>query len=273
MHFVDNRLPSEDTCCKQFQHSWETGNISPVGHNLLALKILLLAELKFLSILIAKKRAKILRAEFMKFSLVPKAAICVALMAGLSLPAGAEGLRLSGSSSKSRADQFARQTRLMDSRLASQYQQSARLQPGAGNRSSVQMDLAAPASIPAYRGKRSDFIPHARAAAQRHGIPEDLFLRLVQQESGWNPRARSHKGAMGLAQLMPDTARNLGVNPNDPVQNLNGGARYLRMMYNQFGSWRLALAAYNAGPGAVQKYGGVPPYRETRNYVLVIAGG
>lgn len=207
----------------------------------------------------------------MKFTRVSTSVIGFVLMAGLAMPAGAEGLRLSGSSSKSRADQFARQTRLMDSRLATQYQQSARLQPGAGNRSSVELNLVSP-SIPAYRGKRSDFIPHARAAAQRYGIPEDLFLRLVQQESGWNPGARSHKGAMGLAQLMPDTARNLGVNPRDPVQNLNGGARYLRMMYNQFGSWRLALAAYNAGPGAVQKYGGIPPYRETRNYVLVIAG-
>nr|WP_241232793.1 lytic transglycosylase domain-containing protein [Paracoccus haematequi] len=193
------------------------------------------------------------------------------LVAGLALPAGAEGLRLSGSSSKSRAEQFARQTRLMDSRLAGQYQQSARLQPRGGASSSVEIELSA--NIPAYRGKRSDFIPHARAAARRYGIPEDLFLRLVQQESGWNPSARSHKGATGLAQLMPGTAAKLGVNPHDPVQNLHGGARYLRMMYNQFGNWRLALAAYNAGPGAVQKYNGIPPYRETRNYVRIIAGG
>ena len=200
-----------------------------------------------------------------------KAGLCAILIAGLALPAGAEGLRLSGSSSKSRAEQFARQTRLMDSRLAAQYQQSARLQPR-GLRGSSSPEIQSAASIPAYRGKRSDFIPHARAAARQHGIPEDLFLRLVQQESGWNPRARSHKGATGLAQLMPGTAAKLGVNPNDPVQNLNGGARYLRMMYNQFGNWRLALAAYNAGPGAVQKYNGIPPYRETRNYVRIIAG-
>lgn len=207
----------------------------------------------------------------MKITPVMKAVISAALLAGIAMPAAAEGLRLSGSSSKSRADQFARQTRLMDSRLASQYQQSARLQPGAGNSSVVELDLSP--NIPAYRGKRSEFMPHARAAARRYGIPEDLFLRLVQQESGWNPAARSHKGATGLAQLMPGTASRLGVNPHDPVQNLNGGARYLRMMYNQFGNWRLALAAYNAGPAAVSKYGGIPPYRETRNYVRIIAGG
>ncbi|TBN43964.1 lytic transglycosylase domain-containing protein [Paracoccus subflavus] len=197
--------------------------------------------------------------------------LCAILIAGIALPAGAEGLRLSGSSSKSRAEQFARQTRLMDSRLATQYQQSARLRPkGLRGSSSTEIELSA--NIPAYRGRRSDFIPLARQAARQHGIPEDLFLRLVQQESGWNPRARSHKGATGLAQLMPGTAAKLGVNPHDPAQNLQGGARYLRMMYNQFGNWRLALAAYNAGPGAVQKYGGIPPYRETRNYVRVIAG-
>ncbi len=199
-----------------------------------------------------------------------KAGLCAMLIAGIAVPAAADGLRLSGSSSKSRAEQFARQTRLMDSRLAGQYQQSARLQPRGGASSSVEIELSA--NIPAYRGKRSDFIPHARAAARRYGIPEDLFLRLVQQESGWNPGARSHKGATGLAQLMPGTAAKLGVDPHDPVQNLHGGARYLRMMYNQFGNWRLALAAYNAGPGAVQKYNGIPPYRETRNYVRIIAG-
>lgn len=202
-----------------------------------------------------------------------KAGLCAMVIAGLALPAAAEGLRLSGSSSKSRAEQFARQTRLMDSRLAGQYQQSARLRPNARSGGDNSVDIQLSANIPAYRGKRSDFIPHAREAARRYGIPEDLFLRLVQQESGWNPRARSHKGATGLAQLMPGTAAKLGVNPHDPVQNLHGGARYLRMMYNQFGNWRLALAAYNAGPGAVQKYKGIPPYRETRNYVQIIAGG
>lgn len=121
----------------------------------------------------------------------------------------------------------------------------------------------------AYRG---EFLELARAAARRHNVPEDLFLRLVQQESNWNPSARSHKGAIGLAQLMPATARGLGVNPHDPRQNLEGGARYLRAQYDTFRSWRLALAAYNAGPQAVQKHNGVPPFRETRDYVRKIWG-
>lgn len=107
----------------------------------------------------------------------------------------------------------------------------------------------------------------AVAAAKRHGIPPALFLRLVHQESRWRVRAVSPKGAIGLAQLMPATARMLGVNPWDPVQNLEGGARYLAAQYRRFRSWRLALAAYNAGPEAVARHGGVPPYRETRAYI------
>lgn len=205
-----------------------------------------------------------------------RGAVCGAtLIAGASLAAGdaaAQGLNLAGASSKSRQSQFERQTRLLDNRLATQYQQSARLRPDAGRVSATATTVALEAPIPRYSGRRSAYLPHARAAARKHGIPEDLFLRLVQQESGWNPNARSHKGAQGLAQLMPGTAAKLGVNPSDPIQNLEGGARYLRMMYNTFGSWRLALAAYNAGPGAVSKYKGVPPYRETKNYVRVIHG-
>lgn len=83
-------------------------------------------------------------------------------------------------------------------------------------------------------------------------------------------RAVSPKGAIGLAQLMPSTARMLGVDPWDPVQNIEGGARYLAAQYRRFGSWRLALAAYNAGPEAVTRHGGVPPYRETRTYIAQI---
>ena len=128
-------------------------------------------------------------------------------------------------------------------------------------------------SVPKFRGSyRGTYLETAKAIARQHGVPEDLFLRLVQQESGWNPGAVSPKGATGLAQLMPDTARLLRVDINDPKENLEGGARYLAMMYRQFGDWRLALAAYNAGPKAVEKHGGVPPYAETRNYVKVILG-
>jgi len=90
---------------------------------------------------------------------------------------------------------------------------------------------------------------------------------LIQQESGWNPKALSHKGAIGLTQLMPETARYLGVDPHDVRQNLDGGARYLSQQYKRFRNWRLALAAYNAGPEAVAKYNDVPPYKETQNYV------
>mgnify|MGYP000650337294 CR=1 FL=1 len=127
--------------------------------------------------------------------------------------------------------------------------------------------------MPLWSGSyRGEFLDDARAAAAEYGVPEDLFLRLVQRESGWNPGAVSHKGARGLAQLMPDTANLLGVDIHDPVDNLRGGARYLRMMYDKFGSWRLALAAYNAGPLAVEANDGVPPYRETQDYVAAILG-
>jgi hypothetical protein len=111
-------------------------------------------------------------------------------------------------------------------------------------------------------------------AANRNGIDPNLYLRLVQQESGFNPNALSPKGAMGLAQLMPPTAGELGVDPRDPLQNLDGGARYLRQQLDAFnGDTRLALAAYNAGAGNVRKHGGVPPFKETQNYVRAILGG
>lgn len=169
-------------------------------------------------------------------------------------------------STKSRASTFERNLSVLDRRAARQYSGSVRLQPPRA---------IVPGSPDArYAGAyRGPYLDLARAAARRHRIPEDLFARLIQQESAWNPKARSHKGAIGLAQLMPATARTLGVNPMDPVQNLDGGARYLRQMFDRFGRWPLALAAYNAGPGAVQKHGGIPPYRETQNYVKVIWGG
>ena len=121
--------------------------------------------------------------------------------------------------------------------------------------------------------KRPDILREiARSAALRHGIPVDLFFGLIDQESRWNLTAVSRKGAYGLTQLMPATARMLGVDRRDPAQNLEGGARYLAQQYARFGSWPLALAAYNAGPAAVERHGGIPPYRETRGYVSAILG-
>jgi len=170
-------------------------------------------------------------------------------------------------STMSRSSLFQNQLSVLDGRATEQYSNSNRLQPPR-----VEVPAAA-VNAPAFNGRyRGPYLAVARDAARRHGIPEDLFLRLVQQESGWNVGARSHKGAIGLAQLMPGTAAYLGVDPNDPSQNLEGGARYLREQFNTFGDWRLALAAYNAGPRAVQRYGGIPPYRETQNYVRAILG-
>lgn len=94
-----------------------------------------------------------------------------------------------------------------------------------------------------------------------------LFRANVEIESAYNTRARSHVGAIGLGQLMPATAAKLGVDPHDWQQNLDGSARYLLMMMTRFGDARLALAAYNAGPEAVERHGGIPPYRETQNHV------
>jgi hypothetical protein len=118
-----------------------------------------------------------------------------------------------------------------------------------------------------------DIRDYAIEQAQRYGIPTDIFLRMIGAESSWNQGAMSPKGATGLGQLMPGTAAELGVDPTDPYQNIEGSARYLAQQYGDFGTWPLALAAYNAGPGAVRKYGGIPPFAETQAYVPKILGG
>ncbi len=104
-------------------------------------------------------------------------------------------------------------------------------------------------------------------ATQRYGLPAGLLKAVARAESGLDPAARSHAGAMGLMQLMPGTARELGVDPTVPSQAVDGAARLLRSHLDKFGSVPLALAAYNAGPGAVRRYAGIPPYGETQAYV------
>ncbi len=108
-----------------------------------------------------------------------------------------------------------------------------------------------------------------KESSEKYNLPSSLVLGVIKQESGFKPRAESQCGAQGLMQLMPDTARDLGIkNSFDVEGNIDGGCKYLRQMLDQFnGDPKLALAAYNAGPGSVQKYGGIPPFEETQNYV------
>jgi hypothetical protein len=107
-----------------------------------------------------------------------------------------------------------------------------------------------------------------KRVSRRHGVPPALVKAVIHAESAFNPRAVSPKGAMGLMQLMPATAQLMGVaEPFQASQNVQGGTRYLRSLHDRYGSWTHTLAAYNAGPSAVDHYRGVPPYAETRQYV------
>ncbi len=179
---------------------------------------------------------------------------CAALIAGLAgvlaMPAQADSLfGNSGISNRHKS--------LLEGRLADQYDQP---EP-----EDEQLDVLQIVNI-----RPGPYKDMAREAAERHGVPVNMFYRLVWQESGWNANAVSSKGAIGLGQLMPQTAARLGVDPHDAGENLEGAARYLSQQYRRFGSWRLALAAYNAGPEAVEKYDGIPPFQETENYVRSI---
>ena len=117
--------------------------------------------------------------------------------------------------------------------------------------------------------KKHAYVAIIEMAAKTHNVPAALIAAVIKAESGFNPKAMSNKGAIGLMQITLSTSRYLKVsNPFDPVQNILGGAKYLRELLDRFhGNMTLAVAAYNAGPGAVSKHGGIPPYSQTRKYV------
>jgi soluble lytic murein transglycosylase-like protein len=128
--------------------------------------------------------------------------------------------------------------------------------------------LPAPPASPAAKPAAATPQELVQRAAEKYGLPPALLHSVAKAESGYQVAALSPKGAIGLMQLMPATAAELNADPNDPEQNADAGARYLRELLIRYdGSAHRALAAYNAGPGAVERYNGVPPYRETREYI------
>jgi peptidoglycan DL-endopeptidase CwlO len=130
-----------------------------------------------------------------------------------------------------------------------------------------------PTPTPPPQAGAIPYVEVINQSANQFGVPQDILYRVLQKESSWNPniisgQTASPAGALGIAQFMPDTARGMGgFNPLDPNQAIPKAAEYLSNLFQQFGNWESALAAYNAGPGNVNKYGGIPPFPETQRYV------
>ncbi|MFQ3610104.1 MAG: lytic transglycosylase domain-containing protein [Fimbriimonadales bacterium] len=165
------------------------------------------------------------------------------------------------------------QRRVEEIRGTTQPQQPLTFQNALDNATVLPVGFPVGSAPPPNLQIQRDWEPLVGPIAQRYGLDPGLVLKVIETESGGNPNAVSPKGAIGLMQLMPETARAMGVSdPFDPAQNIEGGVRYLRHMIDQFGDLRLALAAYNAGPGNVRRYGGVPPFPETQRYVERVLG-
>jgi soluble lytic murein transglycosylase-like protein len=151
------------------------------------------------------------------------------------------------------------------------------MQTGGGKVNYDQMQMGFNPSMSAAAsstGSENQYDQYINASAKKYGVDPNLIKGMIKQESGFNQNAVSHCGAQGLMQLMPDTARELGVQDAfNPAQNIDGGAKYIRKMLDMFdGDLKKAVAAYNAGPGNVQKHNGIPPIEETQNYVVKVLG-
>jgi soluble lytic murein transglycosylase-like protein len=168
---------------------------------------------------------------------------------------------------------------VLQQQMAAKGDTSGSLPPGMtayvpGSIPSGMAEVQAAAGLPASSIGAAQFEPSITAAASEFGVDPNLIKSVIQQESAFNPKATSHCGAMGLMQLMPDTAKELGCNDAyDSEQNIKSGTKYLKQLLDRFhGDTSLALAAYNSGPGNVEKYNGIPPIPETQNYVKNILG-